>query len=95
MAYISVGPNVASIWRRERTGPDRAASDEPLVQFQGIVETHTKSEIPRLMISVAATLRAKLDDGSWKVTTEEMVGWISPGGAVDSQHGEALDVREA
>lgn len=24
-----------------------------------------------------------------------MVGWISPGGAVDSQHGEALDVREA
>lgn len=38
MADISVGPNVASIWRRDRTGPDRSSPDEPLVQFQGIVE---------------------------------------------------------
>ena len=90
MAYICVGPDVASIWRREES-----ALDERLERFRGIVEAHAKGEIPRLLISIAAMLRTKLDDGSWKAGTDEKVGWLSQGEAVDPERGEALNVREA
>ena len=90
MAFVQAGPNVSCIWR----GPERDP-DAKLERFQQMVEGHLITEIPRLLISVAAVLRAKIDDGSWRVDDDEYVGWISDGDIVQQEWGQAVSVREA
>lgn len=91
MAYITTGPSVAMIWRRERGDRDK---DEQLLKFESVVVAHLGTEIPRILISIAATFRTKVDDGSW-VANDESVGWLSAGERLDPEKGEALSIREA
>lgn len=87
-AYIHAGSNVAHTWR----GPDRDP-DEQLGRFRSIFEKHQKSQIPKLLISIAATLRSKVDDGSWSLS-DDMIGWLTHGEKMDQERGEVLGVRE-
>lgn len=89
MAYVQAGSVVFAIWRGKERDPD-----EPLVRFRSVFEAHQRIEIPRLLISIAAMLRAKVDDGSWNCANES-VGWLSQGSRVDPERGDRLGVREA
>ena len=91
MCCIDTGPSLRNIWRREREDRD---SDERLRRFTSIAYAHLKTEVPRLLIAIAATLRAKVDDGSWNLI-DEMVGWLSQGERLDPERGEPVNVREA
>lgn len=90
MAYISVGQSASTIWR----GPERDP-DYELARFREITEAHLITEIPRLLISVAAMLRAKIDDGSWRVDNDEYIGWLSQGEHIEEESGEVINVRDA
>jgi hypothetical protein len=90
-SLISAGTGFAMIWR----GPDRDP-DHELDRFKDIVAAHLRTDIPRLMISIAATLRAKIDDGSWTLPDSlGSVGWLSKGERVNPEQGEVLSLREA
>ena len=89
MAYVQAGGAVAAIWRGPRMDPD-----DQLAKLRSVFIAHQANEIPRLLISVAATLRAKLDDGSWRAP-EACVGWVAPGTLADPGRHEALSIREA
>jgi hypothetical protein len=89
MAYVAAGSSVAMIWRGQERDPD-----EPVVRFRSVFEARQRAEIPRLLISIAAMLRAKVDDGSWNCA-DETVGWLSHGSSVDPERGDRLGVREA
>lgn len=91
MAYVWTGPSVSHIWRKER-GPREA--DEQLARFADLVAVHLMAQIPRTLISIASTVRIKMDDGSWLVN-DEIVGWVSEGDKIDPQKGERLNVRDA
>jgi hypothetical protein len=91
MCCVDTGPSLRNIWRRERSDRDR---DEQLLKFTSIAYAHLRTEVPRLLIATAATLRAKIDDGSW-ATNDERVGWLSQGENLDPEKGEALSIREA
>lgn len=90
MAYIGTGSHVSMIWRGKERDPD-----EQLAKFRRIVEFHLRTEIPRLMISIAATLRAKVDDGSWCLPDSVgYIGWLSQGHEVDPERSTSLSLRE-
>lgn len=91
MCCIDTGPSLRHIWRRERSDRD---NDERLQRFTWIAYAHLRNEIPRLLIAIAATLRAKSDDGSW-IVMNESVGWLTPAEQLDPEHGAGIDVREA
>ncbi len=91
MCCIDTGPSLRLIWRRERLDRD---NDEQLMKFMSIAYAHLRSEVPRLLISVAATLRAKSNDGSW-IINDEMVGWLTHANKLDPERGEGISVREA
>lgn len=88
-SFIDAGKYASMIWRGTEHDPD-----EQLAKFRSIVDAHTRAEIPRLVIAIAATLRVKTDDGSWSVL-DQNVGWVSSGAELDVEHGEPLSVREA
>jgi hypothetical protein len=91
MCCIDTGPSLRHIWRRERRDRDQ---DPQLLKFTAIAYSHLKSEVPRLLIAIAATLRAKVDDGSWILNTET-VGWVSQGEKLDPERGERITIRDA
>lgn len=92
MAYIWTGPSVAGIWRKEREDRD---NDEQLKRFRDLVAVHLMAQIPQILISIAATIRIKMDDGSWAVN-KEVVGYVTEGDTIGPwSKGSALDIREA
>jgi hypothetical protein len=92
MAYISTGPMVSAIWRKEREDRD---NDEQLQRFRDLVAVHLMAQIPQMLISIAATIRIKIDDGSWMVS-KEVVGFVTDGDKIGPwSKGQVLDIREA
>jgi hypothetical protein len=89
MAYVQAGSSVAAIWRGSEFG-----EDPNLAMLRSVFMAHQANEIPRLLVSVAAVLRAKIDDGSW-AAADERVGWIASGTPSAHSAREALTVREA
>jgi hypothetical protein len=89
MAYVAAGGHVTSIWRGPESEPD-----EHLAKLRGVFVAHQVNEIPRLLVSIAAMLRAKLDDGSWNAC-DESVGWIADGTLETQSNYQQLSVREA
>ena len=89
IAYISAGSDIARIWRKTEPDPDKQ-----LIRFKSFFEEHQTSQIPKLLVSVAATLRSKVDDGSWGIS-DVMVGWLTHGEKIDPERAEVLSVREA
>jgi hypothetical protein len=84
MAFADAG---STIWHMRD-------NNEASTQFAATFQARRNTEIARLLISLAATLRAKVDDGTWGCS-DETVGMINREGRLGSQSDEPLKVREA
>lgn len=69
--------------------------NERITTLRTVVQAHHARETTRLLISIAATLRVKLDDGAWIAPdSETYIGWLSDGTELDREKGEVLTLRE-
>jgi hypothetical protein len=88
-AFVQAGPSMDAMLRTEPV----SEQDFQILKLQRIFAAHQEPEIPRLLISVAATLRTKLDDGSWAAPST-IVGRMSKG-TIHSVEFEPLPLRDA
>lgn len=80
---------------REILHSSGCSENDPAIEALFVaVSAHQAREIPRLLVSIAATLRAKLDDGSWRVRTKRDVAWANKGHLIDAEKGKSLPLRE-